>query len=124
MVQPRAGEKIVRCGADKIPTSESDAFSFMADQRAAPETVRVKTGDGRHVELKCPICASSTFIAVRAPASEHGIGFQHVIAGREMRGGRQGAMLTLPVRFWACANCGYTLKFLITKEDGDAAVRN
>jgi hypothetical protein len=33
-------------------------------------------------------------------------------------------MLTLPVKFWACANCGYTLKFLITKEDTDAPIQS
>jgi hypothetical protein len=87
----------------------------MTDSPAS--SVRIKTSDGRQVELKCPICACSTFISVRAPASQEGVGFQHVIAGREMRHGKQGVMLTLPVRFWACSNCGYVLKFLISKED-------
>jgi hypothetical protein len=96
----------------------------MTDPRPAPETVLVKTGDGREVQLTCPICASRKFITVRSPGSEQGIGFQHVIAGREMRLGRQGPMLTLPVKFWACANCGYTLKFLITKEDTDAPIQS
>jgi hypothetical protein len=34
-----------------------------------------------------------------------------------MHHGRQGEMLTLPVGFWACSNCGYVLKFLISKEN-------
>jgi RNase P subunit RPR2 len=96
----------------------------MTDPRPSPTTVRIKTGDGREVQLTCPICTGKTFITVRAPGSEEGIGFQHVIAGREMRMGRQGPMLTLPVKFWACSNCGYALKFLITKEDADAAVHD
>lgn len=95
----------------------------MSDPRPTAETVPIKTGDGREVQLTCPICANRTFIAVRSPASEQGVGFQHVIVGREMRMGRQGQMLTLPVKFWACSNCGYTLKFLITKEDDADAIR-
>jgi len=89
----------------------------MTDQRTEPEKVRLKTRDGREIEIECPICGGQTFITARAPASEEGAGFQHVIAGREVRYGRQNLMLTLPVRCWACSNCGYVLKFLILEEE-------
>jgi hypothetical protein len=90
----------------------------MTDQRQGEKFV-VKTGDGRNIELRCPVCANNLFITSRAPPSKSGAGFQHVIIGRELVSRRAGPAQSLAVRFQACANCGYIMKFLIDLEERD-----
>jgi hypothetical protein len=80
-----------------------------------PQKFFVRTVAGNEISVNCPICRNDTFLTVRAPASGEGRGFQHVIVGRELLAGDvvAGPAVALPVRFQACSNCGYVLKFLV-----------
>jgi ribosomal protein S27AE len=80
----------------------------MAEGRSAPGPLRVKTTADQDVAVVCPICSNSTFMAVRATSIETGTGFQHLTIGQEVKpGGVLGDMVAMPVRFHACARCGY-----------------
>jgi len=85
-------------------------------ERSAPQRLTVKTTADEEIAVVCPICRNNTFMAVRAESIETGVGFQHLTLGQEVRpGGSLGAVVGMPVRFHACANCGHILKFLMPK---------
>jgi ribosomal protein S27AE len=84
--------------------------------KSAPQPLSVKTAEGKEISVVCPICSNNTFMSVRAQSIETGAGFQHLTLGQEVRPeGALGAFVALPVRFQACANCGYILKFLMPR---------
>lgn len=87
----------------------------MGKQDLTPDSQSIRTDDGREVELTCPVCAHNQFVRPRAEASTEGAGFQHVVVGREVMVDGSSKVLMLPVRFLACANCGYIMKFLLPK---------
>jgi ribosomal protein L37E len=79
---------------------------------------QVETVDGREINVKCPICGNDTFSTARPEATTSGVGFQHVITGREFADGKQtGPLMALPIKFQYCANCGYIIKFLLTEKE-------
>lgn len=80
-----------------------------------PQRLTIKTASGGELGVTCPVCSHNFFISVRAKSVEQGVGFQHLIVGQEVRSGELGAIVALPVRFHACANCGNILKFLMSQ---------
>jgi rubrerythrin len=79
-----------------------------------PRKLDLPTVRGERTEVRCPICGNDEFLSF-APDVEKAKreGFRHVIMG--MYGEDQ--LNALPVRFWYCANCGYTLNFIIGRFD-------
>lgn len=75
----------------------------------------VAGSDGSTIPVHCPICNHNKFVSARPQDDDSGMGFQHVIVGKQFRRNEpeSARTLTLPVRFQSCANCGYILKFLI-----------
>jgi hypothetical protein len=77
----------------------------------------VNTASGREVSLTCPVCGNEEFLSSGPEDEELRKGFRHVIMG--VTG--SDATLFQPVRFFACADCGYILKFLLPSEkEGEA----
>lgn len=75
-----------------------------------PHDIALPTVSGEKVKLRCPICASEEFLDSGPPEEEvRKLGFQHVIVGLLAKK----RIVTNPVRFKHCANCGYVLQFVI-----------
>jgi rubredoxin len=84
--------------------------------KSTPLPLLVRTAENKEISVVCPICGKSKFLSVRAETVEAGAGFQHLTLGQEVKpGGALGSFVALPVRFHACANCGYILKFLMPR---------
>jgi hypothetical protein len=81
------------------------------DIPALTRSSRIKALSGE-VDLTCPICAHREFLSSGPVDEVHRRGFRHVIIGVT----NDNNLMYLPVRFFACANCGYLLKFMIVGE--------
>lgn len=88
----------------------------MQNSKPEPRPFVIATSSGEDVAVKCPVCAYDKFITARPKIDEDGIGFRHVIVGQSLSGDQPLQFLALPVRFKACANCGYVLKFMLTDQ--------
>jgi hypothetical protein len=102
----------------KILTDSGRSFS-MSEEESKGEAFHLKAADGSEIKIRCPVCSADRFGSARPPQSKPGIGFQHVIIGRELESGSPGNTLSLPVKFKFCLNCGFILKFIIDQTEKD-----
>ena len=97
----------------------------MSKEEPKEENYRITLGDGRTIDVQCPICGSTHFSSAKPPYLSEGKGFQHVIIGREVERNEleqrssPGKTMALPIKFKFCVNCGFVLKFILEQSERD-----
>lgn len=84
-----------------------DGVRLSAD---APPGRKLRTQDGKEIDLRCPVCGNGEFASTGPDARVDRAGFQHVIVGINEAIRKQ---IVLPVKFLYCLNCGFIMKFML-----------